>query len=320
MEKTLVNEQILKKYTRAYQLEEQHYLQRQNEHLSLKQLTRSIVNFFEYQFLPHYAAAPPFWRLILRKFNRNRTLPDFAIVGPIKSGSSDLVAHLLLHPCIIPPLAKEIFSPEPETWRPYYPTVKERRKIERKHGKALSGFLAPFMHWVHLIDRFQETCPKAKIVILLRDPVERAYSHWKWDVLIGGRLIQHVSYYKDFALFVKTALELFPEVQMDSISGFPFLGSGIYYKSIQCWFNSFGRERVMVLDMAEYFRERAVVLNKIQDFLDLPGFNIADTGEPINRNPLKKKPMDEKTRKDLENFYRPYNDKLYSLIEKQFGW
>lgn len=49
----------------------------------------------EYQFLPHYFGGPPSWRKFLRKFNGKRTLPDFCVIGPIKSGTSDLVVNIL---------------------------------------------------------------------------------------------------------------------------------------------------------------------------------------------------------------------------------
>ncbi|RPI00488.1 MAG: hypothetical protein EHM72_09080 [Calditrichaeota bacterium] len=316
----MINEVRFKKFNRAYELQERQYLKRQNNHFSVGQIFKSTRNFFEYQFLPHYAAAPPFWRLMLRQFNPNRPLPDFAVVGPIKSGSSDLVTHLLLHPCVLPPLAKEIFSPEPETWRPYYPTTKERQKVEQKEGQALSGFLAPFMHWIHLQERYHEIRPDAKIIILLREPVERAFSHWKWEVLLGGTMVKHMPYYQDFGLFVKMALSLFPDTHMDSLCGFPFLESGIYYKSVQRWIDLFGRNQVLALDMNSYFRDRTQTLNQIQDFLAIPRADISGDNTPINQNPLKKKKMEEKTREDLINFYQPFNEKLYSVINARFGW
>jgi len=314
-----VNEKKLAQYSRAYQLIERHYLQRQKTPFSLKQTAQAISDLLEYQFLPHYAAAPPFWRVWLRSF-KPRTLPDFAVVGPIKSGSSDLVTHLLLHPCIIPPLAKEIYSMEPELWRPYYPTMNERKRVEALHGKAISGYLGPFMHSTQFIERYGVACPSAKIIILLRDPVERAYSHWKWELLLGGTLAQNLSFYKDFATCVNTAIELFPENEIDSFCGFPILESGIYFKSIMQWMKAFGPEQVMVLDMASYYRSRAEILDQIQTFLEIPKAEIAGTGRPLNRNPLQKEGMDESSRRALKEFYQPYNEKLYALIGARYGW
>ncbi|MBN1481545.1 hypothetical protein EH223_04205 [candidate division KSB1 bacterium] len=313
-------EKQLKKYTRAYDIIMERYAQRHIQHMGLGFAIKRIRTLIEYQFLSHYAAAPPAWRLMLRSLKRDRPLPDFAIVGPIKSGSSDLVSHLLLHPNIIPPLAKEIFSPEPETWRPFFPTLQERRKREQHVSPALSGFLAPFMHWLRLMERFHDTCPEAKIIILLRNPVERAYSHWKWDVLLGGKMLESVGYYRDFDAFVDMALALYPEMEMDTVCGFPFLQSGIYYKSVQRWQTKFGREQVLVLDAADYFCNRTSTLERIQDFLDIPRAPIAGNAPPVNINPLKRNPMSADTRQRLEAFYRPYNEKLYALLGIDYGW
>ena len=85
------------------------------------------------------------------------------------------------HPCIIPPLAKEISLGDPREWMPYYPTVKEKEKVEKEHGKALCGYFSPTMHTLALMDAYRRARPDAKIILMLRNPVARAYSHYKWS-------------------------------------------------------------------------------------------------------------------------------------------
>ncbi|MCK9396384.1 MAG: hypothetical protein M0Q44_12435 [Methylobacter sp.] len=95
--------------SRAYQLASE-YRRMCNGYMTDDELPSKlqfVAKSLEYQFLPHYAGSPPSWRTFLRKFNGKRTLPDFCVIGPIKSGTSDLAVNIMLHPNIMTPLAKE---------------------------------------------------------------------------------------------------------------------------------------------------------------------------------------------------------------------
>src|SRR3569833_1385117 len=142
-----------------------------------------------YQFLPHYFTQPPKWSLFLRSLQGPRTLPDFACIGTIKGGSTDLAAYLLQHPCILPPLSKEVSDVFSDAWPAYYPTVRERERLRARLGSALTGTFTPALHSVAYLDSLSDACPQAKVVILLRDPVTRAYSHYKWTLFMGGKRV-----------------------------------------------------------------------------------------------------------------------------------
>ncbi len=138
-------------------------------------------------FLPHYFGRPPRWRLWLRRFGGPRTLPDFACVGPIKSGTSGLSSYLTLHPSILPPLTKEILTTNTQKWLPHYPTVPEKARVRESTGAALCGYFAPWLHNLELMDHSRAVQPGGKIILLLRNPVDRAFSHYKWDLFVGGK-------------------------------------------------------------------------------------------------------------------------------------
>jgi len=97
-------------------------------------LPRLIRGVIKYQFLSYYFSDVPKWRLFVRKLlSKDRIAPNYVMTGPGKSGSSDLVSHLLLHPNVIPPLAKEVRLHRFKNWRMYYPTVKEKQQLEEKN-------------------------------------------------------------------------------------------------------------------------------------------------------------------------------------------
>ncbi|MFQ3244135.1 MAG: hypothetical protein ACI9SP_000762 [Arenicella sp.] len=285
----------------------------------LPQLIKGVI---EYQFLTYYFARVPKWRLLVRKLvSKKRIVPNYVMTGPIKNGSSDLVSHLLMHPNIMHPLAKEMMSLQLKNWRAYYPTVKEKQRLEEKSDHIIRcGYLEPFLNNMTLMDKLYDLNPQSKIIITLRDPVARAYSQWKWEIFLGGEGLKKDSYFESFNNYTERALEFFPSISMKTVCGFPVLQTGIYHNAVEHWINRFGRENVLVLDVAEYFSNRQPTLEKMQRFLDLPVIHIPEYGKKANENPIQLPPPDQKTKAALAEFYRPYNQKLFDIIGTDFDW
>jgi len=287
-----------------------------------RSLILKLRGFVEYQFLPHYFGTPPKWRRFIRRFGGKRTLPDFCVVGTFKSGSSDLGVNICLHPSIMIPLAKEFHHPNPETWRIYYPTEAEKKKHADAHGAALSPFLAPFLHGMERTYRLSQAKPETKIILTLRDPVQRVYSHWKWEYFLAGqRTALELPFLRSFPEYVDKALRVFPENLMYTACASQCLHTSIYANAVQYWIDCFGRDQVLVLNMGEYWRSRSAVLHKIHDFIGVPRYDVPETSVKINENPLTDLPAaDDASIIKLKDFFRPYNEKLWKVIGTDFGW
>ena len=291
----------------------------------LHQLPRKVSLFAEFQFLPFYFGGVPWWRILSRKLSsKKRIVPNYIMTGPIKCGSSDMVSHLLLHPNIMHPLAKEFPSLNPQDWKPYYPSEQEKQQRESLvDGPVRCGFLEPFLNNITLMNDLYELNPDSKVIITLRDPVSRTYSHWKWDVFLGGlsgKNIESIPYIRSYSKYVERAIDLFPSISMESYCGFPVLQTGIYHKAVEHWVNRFGRENVLIIDSAEYFANRKPTLEKVQRVLELPIFDIPEYDKKANENPVKLPPPDAEANAALSEFYKPYNEKLFGLIHKEFDW
>lgn len=256
------------------------------------------------QFLPHYVSSTgvPGWRLAVRRLRR-RGGPDFAAVTALKAGSSDLAARLMCHPSVIAPLAKEIVHERPEAWRPYYPTAAERQRVAAMTGRAVSGCFGPFATWERLPEILAAFNPEARVVLLLRDPVARAFSQWKWELFLGGRAARARPDLATFERCVDIALAAFPSVPLPTYSGCGLLESGLYAPAVARWFDRFGRDRVLVLDAAAYFLDPAEILDRIQAFLDLPRHPLAGPVSWVNSNPMDVAPVSSRIRDALARFY-----------------
>jgi hypothetical protein len=278
-------------------------------------------DFIELQTLPHYWAEAPRWRLWLRSFAGSRVLPDFCVVGPIKAGTSDLAISLLLHPNVLTPLAKEFWSIDPASWRKFYPTERRARVHAHQHGIALAPYFVPCMDRFDLIYSLSQLTPKRKVVIMLRNPVERFFSHWKWERLLAGKhVVATLPFLGTFSNFVDESLALFPELVPHSTSGFSPLHSSIYWKSVSQWIRLCGAGNVLVLDVADYFRSRDECLRRIQDFVGLPYRPTTEFSTRVNENPLEVQAADEASLERLREFFGPHNQSLWQVIGKVFDW
>jgi sulfotransferase family protein len=308
-----------KRIARAYEIVARHRAMAHKPVRTFGDRVGMVRMWFEYQFMPHYFAQPPRWRIRLRKRNRNRALPDFASVGAIKSGTSDLSTYLLQHPSIMLPLAKEVATTNPDYWRSHYPTLEECARVEREQGKALNGYFGPFMHNLELMDALRRIRPNAKIIILVRDPVERAYSQWKWELFLGGPRTIEQPYFATFDAYVRLALELYPDVRLPTRCGCPMLDAGIYTKAARLWQERFGTQNVLIVHAGDFFRAPVETTCEIHRFLDIEPVPPTVT-EVVNRNPLKASPIEPQTAELLKDFYRPHNAELYLLIGRDLGW
>ncbi len=275
----------------------------------------------EEQFLPHYFHGPPRWRKYIRRFSSKRTLPDFCVVGPSKCGTSDLAVNLILHPNIIPPLSKEFPSPDPDDWRIFYPSERQKKRHEHRYGLALSPYLHPSLHRMEVAYGLAAEKPGIKIVIVLRDPAERLYSHWKWEVFLAGRKrASRLPFLATFGAYVDKALDVYGKCQMFTACDAPGLEESIYWKSVENWVACFGRENVLVLDVDDYFMDRSDFLHKIQDFIGLPRLDVPKSISKTNENPVQVPPADEQSLSKLRNFFEPYNERLWMVLGEEFKW
>ena len=169
------------------------------------------------------------------------------------------------------------------------------------------------------MDGYHRVRPDAKIILMLRNPADRAYSHYKWDLLSGGKALGRTTYYRTFTACVDFALEFFPGVPFPSPSSFDLLETGIYVKAVGMWMSRFGRENVYILRAEDFFADVSSSVRAIHEFLGIPP-RTPEVHPIVNQNPIKAPPFEKETRQKLLAFYRPWNEKLYDLLGRDMKW
>jgi len=264
-----------------------------------------------------------------RLTRRIRTLPDYLVIGAQRCGTTSLHRYLERHPCVAPAARKEIhffdenFGRGLLWYRTYFPTAIHRAVQGGVRGRRiLSGEASPYyVFHPHAPRRVFETLPTAKLVLLLRNPVDRAYSHYHHEVRWG---------FEKIATF-EEAIEREPErlegeteriLADETYSSFnhnhySYLARGHYLEQVRSWRRFFPAERMLILESESFYEDTPRVFREVLEFLELPAWE-AEAFPKHNEGP--RPAMDPRTRERLARHFRPHNDELGRYLGVEFGW
>lgn len=305
--------------SRDYELHMQRLIAEGNiKRHSLPDMLRRCLQTVRRQGLPHYFLRAPRWRMLCRTLSPRRVLPDFCVIGPPKSATSDLAVTLMSHPNILCPLVKECGIHDPDLWKPYYPTVTAVQRHASRHGTALCPCIAPVLHYLDIPLLLSRLRPNTKVIINLRNPVELVFSEWKWIVLhTGPQQSSKVPTLTDYSSFVDKALEIFPAL-LPPVGG--ALHLGIYWPAVAHWIRCFGAANVLVMDLASYFADPDHYFDLLQEHVGLPRVRLP-TGRPAtNRNLLDAAMPAPGANARLREFFEPYNEQLWKVLGRTYTW
>jgi hypothetical protein len=267
-------------------------------------------------------------RLRLRELAEpRRALPSFMLIGAQKCGTTSFFMNLREHPQIKAPLRKEVhyFDQQPlppSSWyRAHFPPEDYLRREGAITGEASPSYCAfPFVP-----EAAKALIPDCKFIMLLRDPVARAYSSYQFFARANVTDMTFEQFIdRDFALLGKdpVTIETFWRhlgTDRSRVQAPITLLRGVYVEQIKHWRNTFPPEQVVLLDSRDYFRRPMETLQSVAtDVLGLSDYAFTYKASRTERRSYPK--MKEGTKARLREFYAPYNQRLYEYVGVDFGW
>ncbi|MEZ4426172.1 MAG: sulfotransferase domain-containing protein [Nannocystaceae bacterium] len=288
-------------------------------------LSTKLRYLLRYQFKPYYFVRPPGWRVALRGLSwKQRPPPDFASIGAVRSGTSALSEYIFQHPSTVLPLAKEpnITVPCVKQVCSYFPTRAERARVAKRYGVAISGYctpVGPHLSWPYLA---RGVNPNMKVVLILRDPVSRAFSQWKWDRMKRSWFARD-----PFWSQIPSFERVFEIERMDMAEGgvgWPTLSglSGLLRQSIYLPFlkvltDVWDADKLLILCAEEFFADPVATTEQVYEFLGLPP---CTPERVVERNAGPQESLDPALRARMREFFQPYNERLYEFLGRDLGW
>jgi len=257
-----------------------------------------------------------------------RMLPDFIIVGAQKCGTGSLYHYLKKHPNISPSVIKEIqffsnnFHKGILWYKSFFPSL--IRKYYYKYilnRNIISGEATPF-YIIHprAIKMIAATIPNVKLILLLRNPVDRAYSHYHHSVRRGCETLnfedaiekEKERINEEYDKMLKNELNI-----SSSFAAYSYLMRGKYINQVERLFHYIPRNRVLIIKSENFFEDPPKELQKVFSFLNVSPYKLSKY-KTYGYHGYNK--MNEKTRQYLIEYFKPFNYRLYEYLGINFNW
>jgi len=270
----------------------------------------------------------PIYRIYCNIIGNRHVLPNFLIIGAAKGGTTSLYEYLVEHPGILPASGKEVyffdknFKMGKNWYRKFFPLKKIQTSISEKLGyNALTGEATPrYIHYPYCSKRVKQVIPSVKIIVMLRNPIDRAYSHYQMHYAGGTEALSFEEAIEEEPKRLEGEYEkMVNDENYYSIKFYKksYITRGIYADQLERWFKYFPREQFHIIQTEEFSKNTDYEFQRLLKFLDLPEF-IPNFEKKFKMRKYPK--MKPETREKLVEFFKPHNERLYKLLGTDFGW
>lgn len=260
-----------------------------------------------------------------------RPPPDFLIIGAKRGGTTSLWECLAEHPGVLPlfptPNAKgtyflaDEFGRGEAWWRSHFPMSLTRARAARRLGYApVVGDGSPYYLYHPLApQRAAQLAPSVVAIALLRNPIERTYSHWKER----SRHTEDLSFEDALAAeSSRTAGEADRVAADPTYVSFAhrhqtYLDQSRYAPMLQRWVDALGRERLVVATAESFYADPNSFSNRVFSSLGLPPHRVVNT-EPRNAAPSNG--MNPETRAMIAEALADDMAQVEALLGHPTGW
>lgn len=252
-----------------------------------------------------------------------RGLPDFLVIGTQRGGTTSLYNALIQHPLVRGSSHKEVHyfdlnhAKGPMWYQSHFPLM-----CGRPRGATLvTGEASPY-YLFHpcAAERVQELLPNVKLIALLRNPVDRAISHYHYMVRLGREplTLDDAVAREPYRLAGEAdRIRADPHYHSMNHRRYSYLSRGLYLNQILDWTKHFSRHQLLVLDSETFFQKPGTGLNKVFAFLELDAFDRVQWHRD-NRGHYPE--TAQSTRRKLQGFFEEPNFALYDYLDVDYGW
>jgi hypothetical protein len=253
--------------------------------------------------------------------SHQRVMPDYLIIGTMKGGTSSLHNYLRMHPDVLPAYKKEIHYfdlniEQGSAWyRAHFPP-----KRKKTPGK-ITGDASPYYIFHPLTaGRASQMLPDAKIIVVLRNPIDRAFSHYNHNRRKGRET-------RSFEDAIEGEFEII-DIEEDRIitnqaeslfthRHFSYLSRGLYARQLKRWLSYYDRKNILVMKSEDLFDKTEETFLQVTRFLGLKDwmpseFETWNVGSYISMKP--------ETWEALARVFEQPNRELSTLVDQDFNW
>jgi hypothetical protein len=249
-----------------------------------------------------------------------RALPTFLVIGAQRSGTSSLYHWLVQHPAVLRAKRKEVHyfdfnvARGASWYRAHFPLTATVQRVEKRCGVVATGEATPnYLFDEQAPERVRALLPDVRLVAVLRNPVERALSHYRHEVNEGREQLP-----------LEQALQRETESAAPEGSGeawaFSYVRRGLYAEQLARWLHHFPQDQMLVVRSEDLFRAPHEVIGGVLDFIGIRASEKLVLDEAArNSTPVPEVAAPE-VRAELAQLFAEPNQRLATLLGRDFGW
>ena len=268
-----------------------------------------------------------------------RPAPDFVIIGTKRGGTTSLYRHMLQHPAVMPmfpsarrlPLKKDIkavryfdsgFHRSFSWYRGHFPTRASRMLASRRvGGRVVSGEASPYYLFHPLAaERAGHLIPTTKVIILLRNPIDRAFSHYKERRREGIEKLSFEEAIEEEPLRLageEERLRADPYYYSYAHEHLSYVAQSLYSRSVARWQRHFSQSSMLVIRSEDLYENGVEVVARVLNFI---GLEQAHSQELPKLNATSRSSMEPATRAKLAERFAPDVRELESTLGVELDW
>ena len=245
---------------------------------------------------------------ILGKYPFSRI--DFIIAGTQKGGTTALYEYFRLHQNICMADKKELhFFDEDRYFEKKNPNYSKYHRYfsPNDHSQVIGEATPIYMYWNKSIERIHVYNPKIKLIIILRNPIDRAFSHWNMERDKG----------RESRTFLKAIRDEDSKINLPNYSQnkiLSYLDRGHYSQQIKNIFNYFNKNQLLILRSEDLRENLDNTLMNIAGFLSIPPF------DPVYHKEVNSRSYPHKMSKEELTFLKNFYQEEFSSLENILGW
>lgn len=265
----------------------------------------------------------------------DRPMPDYFIIGCKRGGTTSLFNYLVRHPGIrhMYPQVRGTKSTDyffkggdhSERWyRSHFPSERYRSKEARSLGyRPLSGEASPYYVWdPRVAGKARAVAPDVRSILLLREPVRRAWSHYQERVQNGVEPLSFAQALDAEDSRLEGELEKMyadPNYYSAAHDFYSYRSRGEYAPQIRNWLEHFPREQLLVIYAEDLYRDTENTFGQVCDFLSLPRMSM-ETKKTFNATWRTKDLPPEAETARLRAHYAPLRAEVEELVGRAAPW
>ena len=264
-----------------------------------------------------------------RLTHRARMLPGFLIVGAQRCGTTSMYRALSQHPAVLKAVLHKgvhyfdtSYDHGLAWYQGHFPLRARAALVRRSVGEIPLTFESSPYYMFHPLaaQRISRDLPGIKLLVLVRDPVERAYSAHAHELARGYETepFERALELEDQRLAGEAERIISqPGYLSRSHQHQAYLARGHYADQLERLEKLFGRDRLRVVDSGRFFSDPEPVYDEVLDFLGL-----RQHGYPVfeRHNARPRSPMPETLRAQLTEHFQPHDRRLVRWLGEPPSW